>query len=228
MSRLLAVPLGVAFAALGIARFAIFTQLEIWTGLQGSVVIDGKAVELPALIWTISPVDKPVGTPLLPETPAPAMAKRYPTFKKLETANPATEKLMFERPVTVRVRGEKVEFTSAPRKSQTTPSDFDGLYLSYPEATDSRQLGLVKEPSKQTEWKIVSAERDISRKKHGVDGFQFEIRQVTRFRLEAQNRPGWFLTKNDDGLLCVTQELPDDEFLRLEHEVFYDDLSDGK
>ncbi len=228
MSRLLAVPLGVVLAAFGIARFAIFTQLEIWTGLQGSVVVDGKAVELPSLIWSIAPVDKPDGTPLLPETPAPAMAKRYPNFRKSETVNPVTQRLTFEQPVTVRVRGEKVEFTSAPRTSQTTPSDFDRLYLSYPESADSRQLGLVQEPSKQTEWKIVSAERDISRKKHGVDGFQFEIRQMTRFRLEAKNRPGWFLTKNDDGLLCLTQELPDDEFLRLEHEVFYDDLSDGK
>lgn len=202
------------------SRYAAFIMSEQWTGLAGQVITEGKSHELAELLWVVSPAGDPT-KPLAPTGIEPEQRRDPPQIV------PEPQPVKSSKPVCVIIRGEKIEFTAAPRTSTATDSDLNDRLLGYPIEATASDLKLEIDPGRNTEWKLVSATRQRTRKNHGRGGFQFEIREVLRFRLEAAHRPGWFLIVAD-GRLKLSNAADRPHFIEVDQTTFFDDLTDGR
>jgi hypothetical protein len=199
-------------------NFSISIVREKWNGLAGVVSKEGEQVKLPDSLWEIKCAAKPEGDVVIP-TPI------VPLINRLPAINERLARFDVADPVVLRIRGEKIKNERAGSKSTTIPGDHDGLYLGYSMKDTKRQLMLYQKPGKETEWKVVDGERAMSKSR---GEYQYDITQTVRFRLEAANRPGWFLSVDEDHRLCLATEAPKKRIIDLDIEKRYDDLSDGK
>gem|GEM_PF-5791054 len=205
-------------AIAGFANFVISILDEKWSGLTGVVSNDGEPVKLPALLWEIKPAAKPDEDVVFPRP-------IVPFINRLREIKEPWARFDVAEPVLLRIRGQKIKFEKLGGRSTTLPSDFDGLYLAYSLKETELQLKLSKSAGKETEWKIVDAERRMLKSR---GEYQYNVTQSARFRLEAANRPGWFLYADNDRGMCLSAELKERRLIELEVEKHYDDHSDGK
>jgi hypothetical protein len=207
-----------AVACASYSNFYISVKRETWTGLGGVVLREGERVKLPDLLWEVKSAAKPEGDDVFPTPIVPS------NYRRLEVKEPLA-KFEVADPVVLRIRGKKIKFEAVGTKSTTIPSDYDGLYLAYSLKETELQLTLSKSPGKETAWKVVDAQRGMS--KSGGE-FQFNITQRVKFRLEAANRPGWFLYADNERGMCLSAEEQERRLIELEIGKRYDDHSDGK
>jgi hypothetical protein len=189
---------------------------EKWIGLKGVVLKEGEQVKLPESLWEIKPVEDPDADDVLPQPIVPFRTDRRPIRRD-------AERFEVEDPVLIRVRGERIEYAKSPRKTTTVPSKFDGNYLSYDLSGDSSALRLVKNPGKESQWRILDAEQRLSKSR---GDYQYSVEQQVKFRLEAVGRPGWYLDTDPERGVFLSPEKPLKRFVEIELEKFYDDLSD--
>jgi hypothetical protein len=211
-------PFVAAVAYAGFSNFSITTKQETWSGLRGVFAHEGERVKLPDLLWEVKSAAKPEGDVVFPTPIDPHVKRRVEVkepFAKFEVADP----------VVLRIRGQKIKFQAVGTRSSTIPSDYDGLFLAYSLKDTELQLELTKSPGKETEWKVVDAERAMS--KSGGE-YQYNITQRVKFRLEAAHRPGWFLYGDNERGMCLSADAKERRLIELEVEKHYDDLSDGK
>ena len=199
-------------------KYSIAIMREKWTGLTGSVDKDDERIQLERSLWHVNLARKPDGVVVIPSRDL---------FPKLKPFKEKTEqgRIVVSDPVVLQIRGKKVEFSGVGTISKTVPSENDGFYLGYSLTPDTRPLTLSKTAGKATEWKVVDGEQTASR---SPGEFQFRIYQTSRFRLEAANRPGWFLTIDKEKRLVLSDDPATKHLIELEIETSYDDESDGK
>ena len=207
-----------ATANTGFSKFHIATIQETWSGLAGMISKDGEQVKLPELLWDIKFVAKPDGDLVTPTPIVPFVNQRNAVKEQME-------KFEVADPVLLRIRGKKIKFEVTGSKSTTISSDYDGLYLAYSLNETELQLRLSKMPGKETEWKLVDAERGMSKT---TGEYQYRITQRVKFRLEAANRPGWFLYGDNERGMCLSAKAQERRLIEMEVEKRYDDTSDGK
>ena len=191
---------------------------EKWVGLSGFVSQDGEPAKLTEAVWEIKSAEKPDGDAVLPRQVKPYVNRLLATREQ-----PAT--LEIADPVVLRIRGQKLEAVARYREAKLVKGDFDGLYLAYDMRDQTPQVQLVKQPGKETAWRIVDGEQRVSKSR---GEYQYEIEQRIKFRLEAASRPGWFLHIDGQGRLSLTDDESRKYTVDLEVEKRYDDLSDGK
>lgn len=220
---------GLALAGLGIiatvalarGQYADFIMRESWSGLTGAVTVDGKDVELPALLWEVVVPEKRRFRVVIPRPLEPRDRRQYPTSQP----RPADCRIVDD--VMLRVRGKDIRFTPAPRKATLVASDFDGGWLSVGERPDSSPLMLLKEQAPASSWKVHAGQQAIWRHDHGRDGFQFEVTVEANWKLESAQHPGWFLGRRGERLVLVPN-IADATIIEFSQRRFFDDLTDGK
>jgi hypothetical protein len=198
-----------------------FIMQESWVGLDGELLVDGKPLKLPTLLWELRTTQKNPRRTLVP-LPLSGRHRRKYAIQKPEPAEWSPEEEVW-----LRVRGAAVTFTPAPRKSTLKNSDWQGSHLTAPDQPESGDLTLRKEPTAASSWKVRRGEQTIWRKDHGRDGFQFEVTAEVSWQLESTRHPGWFLGRRE-GRLVLVRDLANAQVVRFRQQRFFDDLSDGK
>ena len=210
-------------ASMVVARgqFAEFVMRESWSGLTGTVTIDGEETELPVLLWEVVIPEKRRFQAVVPWPIDPRNRRKIPT------SQPQPADWQVDDDVLLRVRGKDVRFHPAPRKTTLVGSEFDGRWLSVGERPESAPLNLLKEKSAASVWKLRTGQRTLWRHDHGRDGFQFEVTAKAQWKLESVQHPGWFLGLREQRLVLVPN-IADAAVIEFSQQRFFDDLSDGK
>lgn len=185
-------------------RYVRHVMGEDWTGLTGTVLLDGKEKTLPKLVWDRQSVLKP----------------------RLKDGPPGTPREIDY--VTLRVRGTRI--TRGRPNQVLEKSEFDGYCLCYPLEGEPGPLTLSKDAGKSAQWRWTEPKEpspEVRRTNFGR-GSGYYSSHTESSALEARNRPGWFLTVDEGGRLTLSNVRPPKHVVTVKQSLYFDDENDGK